>query len=77
MNGLTRCDEPAGVLIGPITLTGQLYYQGRPQGPGLIATTDEGLLEQARALKHALIAGHPLGMEIWRDDAAWELRWRE
>ena len=28
-------------------------------------------------LKHALIAGHPLGMEIWRDDAAWELRWRE
>lgn len=32
---------------------------------------------QARDLKHALIAGHPLGMEIWRDDAAWELRWRE
>jgi len=26
MNGLTRCDEPRGVLIGPITLTGQLYY---------------------------------------------------
>jgi len=77
MNGLTRCDEPRGGIIGAISLTGQLYYQGRPQGPGLIATTDEGLLEQARALKHALIAGHPLGMEIWRDDAAWELRWRE
>ena len=77
MNGLTRCDEPRGVLIGVISLTGQLYYQGRPQGPGLIAATAEGLLDQARDLKHALIAGHPLGMEIWRDDAAWELRWRE
>ena len=77
MNGLTRCDEPTGVIIGPITLTGQLYYQGRPQGHGLIAATAEELLEQARELKHALIAGHPLGMEIWRDDAAWELRWRE
>ena len=77
MNGLTRCDEPRGVLIGAISLTGQLYYQGRPQGPGLIAATAEELLEQARELKHALIAGHPLGMEIWRDDAAWELRWRE
>ena len=77
MNGLTRCDEPTGVLIGAISLTGQLYYQGRPQGPGLIATTAEGLLDQARDLKQALIAGHPLGMEIWRDDAAWELRWRE
>lgn len=30
MNGLTRCDEVAGIVIGPITLTGQLYYQGRP-----------------------------------------------
>ena len=77
MNGLTRCDEPTGVLIGPITMTGHLYYQGRPQGPGLIAADAEGLLAQARDLKHALIAGHPLGMEIWRDDAAWELRWRE
>ena len=77
MNGLTRCDEPTGGIIGPIALTGQLYYQGRPQGPGLIATDAEGLLEQARELKHGLIAGHPLGMEIWRDDSAWELRWRE
>ena len=65
------------MLIGAISLTGQLYYQGRPQGPGLIATTAEGLLDLARDLKQALIAGHPLGMEIWRDDAAWELRWRE
>jgi len=77
MNGLTRCDEPTGVLIGPIAITGQLYYQGRPQGPGLIAADAEGLLAQARDLKQALIAGHPLGMEIWPDDGAWELRWRE
>ena len=77
MNGLTRCDEPTGVLIGPIAITGQLYYQGRPQGHGLIAADAEGLLDQARALKHALIAGHPLGMEIWPDDGAWELKWRE
>ena len=34
MNGLTRCDEPTGIIIGPITLTGQLYYQGLPPGPG-------------------------------------------
>jgi len=45
--------------------------------PWLDAADAEGLLSQARALKHALIAGHPLGMEIWPDDGAWELRWRE
>ena len=77
MNGLTGCDEVAGIVIGPITLTGQLYYQGRPQGPGLIAADAEGLLDQARDLKRSLIAGHPLGMEIWPDDGAWELKWRE
>ncbi len=26
MNGLTRCDEPAGVIIGPITLAGQRLW---------------------------------------------------
>lgn len=71
-------DIVRGVIIGDPWKTGQLFYDGRAQGPTFIADDDEGLRMIAKARKTAL--GHQLGREFDRlfpDASKWELRIRD
>lgn len=43
-------DETNGQVIGDISLTGQLYYENRPQGQSFYASTERGITEEAETL---------------------------
>ena len=69
-------EEVNGIVIGPITRTGQWHYEGRPQGRRVWAETDSGLLEsKARAEFTRMKADCGQAFElIYPNTQTWEFR---
>ncbi len=63
------------VIIGDIYSQGQLFYQGRPQGPHFNGANDAELREKAKAAKARILAelGKVEAARVYPQDA-WELR---
>ena len=67
-------DVPRGIIIGSFTITGQLAYDGRPQGSKFYAETEDELIalgNEKVAQLRAEFSGHPCF--LYPDDK-WELR---
>lgn len=67
-------DDVSGQVIGTMYLVGRLYYEGRPQGRKLYATTESDLLAQAHELKAKLRADCGEALIFIYPLDAWELR---
>lgn len=71
-------EEVNGMIFGGDHLCGQLFYDGRPQGPQLAGDDMEELKEQARREKKRwLDQTTPAGWKeslTYPDDSLWELR---
>jgi len=68
-------DEPQGIIIGGNYETGQLFYDGQPQGGKFTADTQTELLKIAKIRKTELIkeyGGYPCF--CYQDDSKWEMR---
>jgi hypothetical protein len=68
-------EEVNGQIIGGDFLTGQLFYDNRPQRHPFYGNTDEELVEKAKKIKADLIAensGFPC--YLYQDDSKFELR---
>lgn len=64
-------EEAIGTVIGPITVCGRLYYDGREQGPMLHAETD---FELARVAEMAVKEFKSKYLRCYPGTGKWELR---
>lgn len=69
-------EEVSGTIIGDITLSATVFYDGRQQGQKLSAADKDDAMLQAKAYKQGL--RNEYGAEgfarIYPDDSLWELR---
>ena len=69
-------DETRGQIIGGYSVSGQLYYDGRPQGGIINADTEKDLMAQAKIEIQAFkneFCGHPC--YLYEDDTKWEIKY--
>lgn len=68
-------DDTNGIVVGTMYKVGQLYYEDRPQGRQLYATSEAELKDKARRLKQEMLNDCGTVVEyIYPNKQAWILK---